>query len=121
MKLLKVLFVIFIIAVFAVCGVSYWLYSSLNKPHQHDKAGKFIVIEKGMSPNEIISKLAAENIICRRNGDARLSADIRRRFKTASRRLQFRIADHAFAGHFRTRKRQRTNCQIDDSRRLHAL
>ena len=63
MKLLKVLFVIFIIAVFAVCGVSYWLYSSLNKPHQHDKAGKFIVIEKGMSPNEIISKLAAENII----------------------------------------------------------
>ena len=63
MKLLKVLFVIFIIAVLAVGGVSYWLYSSLNKPHQHDKAGKFIAIEKGMSPNEIISKLAAENII----------------------------------------------------------
>ena len=63
MKFIKIIFVIFIVAVLAVCGVSYWLYSSLNKPHQHDKVGKFIVIEKGTTPNEIISKLAREGII----------------------------------------------------------
>ena len=63
MKFIKILFALFIIAVLAVCGVSYWLYSSLNEPHQHDKAGKFIEIEKGSTPNEIISKLAREGII----------------------------------------------------------
>lgn len=63
MKFIRILFVLFIIAILAVCGVSYWLYSSLNKQHQHDKAGKFIKIEKGTSPNEIIAKLANEGII----------------------------------------------------------
>ncbi len=63
MKFIKILFVIFIISILAVSGVSYWLYSSLNEPHRHDKAGKFIRIEKGSTPNEIISKLASEGII----------------------------------------------------------
>lgn len=63
MKLLKILFLLFIVAILAVGGVSYWLYSSVNKPHQHDKVGKFVGIEKGMSPNQIINKLAAEGII----------------------------------------------------------
>ncbi len=63
MKFIKILFVLFIVALLAVGGVSYWLYNSVNKSHQHDKTGKFIVIEKGTSPNEIISKLANEGII----------------------------------------------------------
>ncbi len=63
MKFIKTLFVIFIIAILAVCGVSYWLYSSLNKPYQHDKVGKLIEIEKGTLPNQIIAKLASEGII----------------------------------------------------------
>ncbi len=63
MKFIKILFVLFIISILAVSGVSYWLYSSLNEPHRHDKAGKFIRIEKGSTPNEIISKLASEGII----------------------------------------------------------
>lgn len=63
MKFLKILFLLFIVLILAVGGVSYWLYSSLNKPHAHDKAGKFIKIEKGSSPNEIISKLAKDGII----------------------------------------------------------
>ena len=41
----------------------FWIYSSLNKPHQHDKTNKYIVIPKGSTPNEIIGKLNAEGIL----------------------------------------------------------
>jgi UPF0755 protein len=63
MKFVKILVIIFIISAAAFGGVSYWLYSSLNKSHQHDKANQFIVIPKGSSPTEIIDKLAAEGVI----------------------------------------------------------
>ena len=63
MKFVKILFVLFIIAVVAVGGVSYWLYSSLNKPHQHEKSNYTIQITKGSTPNEIIDKLNAEGIL----------------------------------------------------------
>ncbi|MEO6588564.1 MAG: endolytic transglycosylase MltG [Pyrinomonadaceae bacterium] len=63
MKFIKILFVVFLLGVLVVGGVSYWIYSSINKPHQHDKAGKFISIEKGTPPNQIISKLVSEEII----------------------------------------------------------
>jgi UPF0755 protein len=63
MKFVKILVILFIISAAALGGVSYWLYSSLNKPHQHDKANQFIVIPKGSSPTEIIDKLAAEGVI----------------------------------------------------------
>jgi UPF0755 protein len=63
MKFLKILFLLFILAILALGGVSYWLYSSLNSPHSHDKTNKFIVIEKGSTPNQIISRLAAEGVL----------------------------------------------------------
>lgn len=63
MKFVKILFLLFILAILALGGVSYWLYSSLNAPHQHDKSNKFIQIEKGSTPNQIISKLAAEGVL----------------------------------------------------------
>lgn len=63
MKFIRFLILIFIVLVLAVGGVSYWLYKSLNKPHQHDKTGKFVQIEKGSSPNEIISRLASQGIL----------------------------------------------------------
>jgi len=63
MKFVKILFVIFLILVIAVGGVSYWIYSSLNKSHEHTKANQFIQIPKGSTPNEIISKLSAEGIL----------------------------------------------------------
>lgn len=63
MKYIKLLIVLFVITVLALGGISYWLYSSLNKPVQHDKANTFITIEKGTSPNAIIGKLASEGIL----------------------------------------------------------
>ncbi len=63
MNITKILFVIFLLLLIAVAGSSFWIYSSLNKPHQHDKANKYIVIPKGSTPNEIIGKLNIEGII----------------------------------------------------------
>jgi UPF0755 protein len=63
MKFLRLLLVIFIISILALCGVSYWIYSSLNAPHKHEKANQTIQIPKGSTPNEIIARLAAENIL----------------------------------------------------------
>lgn len=63
MKFIRILFVIFIILIIALGGVSYWIYNSMTKPHQHDKANQFIQIPKGSTPNEIITKLSAENVL----------------------------------------------------------
>jgi UPF0755 protein len=63
MKLVKILFIILLLTFLAVAGVSYWLYSSMTTPHQHDKAAQYIVIEKGSTPNQIITKLAAEGVL----------------------------------------------------------
>ncbi len=63
MKFTKILFVLFIVAILAVGGVSFWLYSSLTKPHTHEKTNQVIQIPKGSTPNEIIDKLNAEGIL----------------------------------------------------------
>ncbi len=63
MKFIKVLFVLFLLSIAALGGVSYWIYSSLNKLQKHAKANQFIEIPKGSTPNEIIEKLTAEGIL----------------------------------------------------------
>ena len=63
MRFIKYLFAAFIILLAVVGGVTYWIYSSLNKPHQHARANVFIQIPKGSTPNEIVSKLSAEGIL----------------------------------------------------------
>ncbi len=63
MKFVKILVVLFIISAAALGGVSYWIYNSINQPHQHDKSNQFIVIPKGSNPTEIIDKLTAEGVI----------------------------------------------------------
>lgn len=60
---MKVILAFFILSIAAVCGVSYWLYSSMNKPVQHSRSNDFIEIPKGSSPSEIVNKLAAEGVI----------------------------------------------------------
>ncbi len=63
MKFVRILFVSIIAFIVAVAGGSYWIYSSLNSPHQHDKAGQFIKIEKGSTPADIISRLNSEGVL----------------------------------------------------------
>ena len=63
MKFVRLLFVLFIISILALCAVSYWIYSSMNSAHAHEKASQTIQIPKGSTPNQIVEKLAAENIL----------------------------------------------------------
>lgn len=63
MKFVKLVFGLLILAVFGASVFSYWMYSSLNAPHEHPKASEYIKIEKGTPPSEIIAKLAADGIL----------------------------------------------------------
>jgi UPF0755 protein len=63
MKIAKIVITILIIAVLAFAGFFYWLFSSVNSPHTHDKPNQFIQIEKGSTPKQIITKLSDEGII----------------------------------------------------------
>lgn len=62
-KLLLIVFLLLSIAVVVVCGASYWVYSTVNSPHEHAKSNEYIKIEKGSTPPQIIAKLAADGII----------------------------------------------------------
>ena len=63
MKFVKIFGVLFLFIILAFGGFSYWFYSSLTTPNQHDKTEQFITIEKGTTPNQIIGKLASEGIL----------------------------------------------------------
>jgi UPF0755 protein len=56
-------FMLLALAVIVVAGISYWIFSAVNKPHEHDRAADYIKIEKGSTPREIIAKLTSEGII----------------------------------------------------------
>ena len=62
-RVLTFVFLAAVIAIILLCVVSYWAYSAVNSPHQHDKASVYIKIEKGSTPPEIVAKLASEGII----------------------------------------------------------
>ncbi len=62
-KILGIITALVLLATIAFAAGSFWLYRSLNLPIAHDKAGQYIVIEKGSTPKEIISKLEGEGII----------------------------------------------------------
>lgn len=63
MKFIKILFALVVVLVLACAGVSYWIYSSMNKPRAHSKANQFVEIPRGSTPNEIIEKLQSEGIL----------------------------------------------------------
>lgn len=60
---MKVLKFIIALLVLSVAIAAYWIYSSLHKPHVHDKDKQYIQIPHGSSPNQIIAKLATDGII----------------------------------------------------------
>lgn len=49
----------------AVGGFLFWTYRELRAPVAHDKADKYIEIPRGLSPSQIVGKLASEGIIKR--------------------------------------------------------
>lgn len=63
MKFVKIIFILLVLAIFGVAGLSYWMFNSLNSPHEHDKSNQFVSIEKGSTPKQIIAKLVAEGIL----------------------------------------------------------
>jgi len=63
MKFVKLVFALLILAVIGVSVFSYWMYNSLNAPHEHPKSAEYIKIEKGSSPPDIIAKLVADGIL----------------------------------------------------------
>lgn len=63
MKVVKIVFGLLIVGIIAVAGFSYWMFSSLNAPHSHDKSTQFIKIERGMGPRDIVGKLTAEGVL----------------------------------------------------------
>ena len=58
MKTIKLLAAIIVLPTIAVLATALWLYSSLNSPHQHDKSVRYVQVEKGSAPNQIIGELA---------------------------------------------------------------
>ncbi len=63
MKLFKIGAALAVLVVLAVGGFSLWVFRGVNGAHAHDKAAAYVKIEKGSTPREILSKLAAEGII----------------------------------------------------------
>lgn len=63
MKVVKVVFLLLMIVLLFGAGFSYWIFSSMKKPHEHAKADQFIQIEKGSTPKQIIAKLSEEGVI----------------------------------------------------------
>lgn len=62
-RVLTFLFLAAVLVIILVCGLSYWAYSAVSSPQQHDKANVYIKIEKGSTPSEILAKLASEGVI----------------------------------------------------------
>jgi UPF0755 protein len=63
MRIVKILSVLFAVAILSICGVSYWVYSTVRRPQLHEKSNEYITIEKGSTPKQIVEKLANEGII----------------------------------------------------------
>ncbi len=63
MKFIKIFIALLFLAVLAVAGLSFWVFRSVNAAVAHSKANDFIKIEKGSTPREIITRLAADGIV----------------------------------------------------------
>ncbi|HKR01179.1 MAG TPA: endolytic transglycosylase MltG [Pyrinomonadaceae bacterium] len=55
----------FLLLCVAAGGFLFWTYRELRAPVAHDKADKYIEIPRGLSPSQIVSRLASEGIIKR--------------------------------------------------------
>lgn len=63
MRIGRLVFGLGISAFLLLIGGVYWFYNSLTSPIRHNAADRYIQIERGMPPGQILAKLAAEGII----------------------------------------------------------
>jgi len=63
MKIIKFLSVLLFLAILAGGGAAYWIYNSLNTAHAHGKTDQYIEIQKGSTPDEIVTKLVSEGVL----------------------------------------------------------
>jgi UPF0755 protein len=63
MTIVKIILAIVLVAILAAAGFGYWVYSTVNSPHEHSRSNDYIKIEKGSTPRDIIARLAAEGIV----------------------------------------------------------
>jgi UPF0755 protein len=59
----KVITLILLLFFVAIGGTLLWTYRELHASFAHDKADKYIEIPRGLSPAQIVSKLASEGVI----------------------------------------------------------
>src|SRR5206468_10185747 len=62
-RLVAAVFIILLLAVVAVAGVSYWIFSTVNRPQEHVHANEYVKIEKGSTPKQIVAQLADAGIV----------------------------------------------------------
>lgn len=63
MKWVKLIILVAVLILIICGGFSYWVYNSMRTPHAHGNAERYITIEKGTPPGEIVNRLFAEGII----------------------------------------------------------
>src|SRR3954468_2815878 len=61
----KIILLVPLLLLITAGGLLFWTYRELHAPFSHQKADQYIEIPRGLSPSQIVSKLAAEGVIRR--------------------------------------------------------
>src|SRR4051812_21070660 len=59
----KIIILIPLLLIVSAGALLFWTYRELNTPFAHDKSDKYIEIPRGLSPSQIVSRLASEGVI----------------------------------------------------------
>lgn len=59
----KIISLVILLLFITVGALVFWAYRDLSAPREHDKAEQYIEIPRGLSPSQIVAKLATEGII----------------------------------------------------------
>jgi UPF0755 protein len=59
----KFIALVLLLSCVTITGTLFWMYQDLHAPIAHEKADEYIEIPRGLSPSQIVSKLASEGII----------------------------------------------------------
>lgn len=62
-KVLAFVTLIFVLAFASIGGFLFWIFSTIDRPNEHQKAEEYITIERGLTPTAIIGRLVTEGVI----------------------------------------------------------